>query len=55
VLVIFEIGSYFMPGLAWTVILLFVLPHIAGMTGMHHCTEPLFEVGSHELFARVGL
>jgi hypothetical protein len=27
VLVIFEIGSHFIPRLAWTVILLFVLPH----------------------------
>jgi hypothetical protein len=33
-LVIFETGSHFMPVLAWSVILLFVLPYIAGMTAM---------------------
>jgi hypothetical protein len=32
VLVIFEIGSQFMPRLGWTMILLFVLPCVAGMT-----------------------
>jgi membrane-associated HD superfamily phosphohydrolase len=34
-LVIFEIWSCFVSGLAWTVILLFVLPLVARMTGMH--------------------
>jgi hypothetical protein len=33
------------------VILLFVLLHIAGMTGMCHHTQPLVEMGSCELFA----
>jgi hypothetical protein len=33
------------------VILLFVLPHIAGMTGVHHWAQPLVEMGSRELFA----
>jgi hypothetical protein len=34
-----------MPGIAWTSVLLFVLPCIAGMTGTHHCTQPLVETG----------
>jgi hypothetical protein len=29
-----------------------VLPHVAGITGMYHCVQPLL-VGSHELFAWV--
>jgi hypothetical protein len=33
-LVIFEIESLFMPRLAWTSFLLFVLPHVAGMTSV---------------------
>jgi hypothetical protein len=41
VLVIFEVGSHFMPGLAWTMILLFMLPHVARMTAhtttLSHC------------------
>jgi hypothetical protein len=41
-LVIFEIGSHFMPGPASTAIL-FVLPHKAGMTGMHHHTQPFID------------
>jgi hypothetical protein len=36
VLVIFERESRFMPRLAWTVILLFVLPDIAGITATCH-------------------
>jgi hypothetical protein len=40
----FEIRSHFMPGLAWTVILLFVLPAIAGMTGMYHYTQLLVKM-----------
>jgi hypothetical protein len=44
---IFEIGSHSMPGLAWTVILLFVLP---GMTGAHRSTQPLLGMGSCEFF-----
>jgi hypothetical protein len=37
-----------MPELTWTAILLFVLPCIAGMTGMKHCVQPC-EMGSREL------
>jgi hypothetical protein len=29
---------------------LFVLPHIARMTGMYQCTQPLLENGFPELF-----
>jgi hypothetical protein len=36
-LVIFEIWSSFMPGPAWTAILLFMLPHLAGMASVCHC------------------
>jgi hypothetical protein len=38
--VIFEIGSCFIPGLGWIAILLFVPPHIAGTTGLHHDIQP---------------
>jgi hypothetical protein len=48
-LVILEIGSCFMPRLAWTVILIFMLPHVAGMTGMQNHTQPLIEMGWREL------
>jgi hypothetical protein len=44
-LVMFKIGSYFMPWLAWTSVLLFVFPCMAGMTGMSHCTQLLVEMG----------
>jgi hypothetical protein len=40
---------------SWTVTLLFVLPHIVGMTGTRHCTQPLVGLGSCEVFAQVGL
>jgi hypothetical protein len=35
-LVIFEIVSHFMPWPAWTEMLSFVLPHVAGMTDTCH-------------------
>jgi hypothetical protein len=35
--------------------ILFVLPHIAGMTGMPHHIQPLVEMGSHKCFAGAGL
>jgi hypothetical protein len=54
-LVIFEIGSHFIPGLAWTVIHLLVLPYVAWMIGAFHHAEPFLEMGSHKLFAQVGL
>jgi hypothetical protein len=46
-----EIGSCFLPRLAWTTILLFYSYAITGMTGMRQHTW-LFsiEIGSHELF-----
>jgi hypothetical protein len=46
-----EIGSHFTPMLAWTVILLFVLFTIAGMTAMCHHTLILVEMGS-QIFAQ---
>jgi hypothetical protein len=49
VLVIFEIGSHFIPELACTWLLLFVLHHLAGMLGMCHHTQPLVVMGSHDL------
>jgi hypothetical protein len=42
-----------MPRLAWTMIFLFVLPCVAGMTGVCHCAHSLDEIGSHELLARL--
>jgi hypothetical protein len=42
--VVFEIGSHFVPRLSWTVILLFVLPHIAGMTGTCQRAQPLVKM-----------
>jgi hypothetical protein len=50
-LAIFEIGSHFIPKWAWTVNLLFVLPHVAGVTGTPHHTQPFIEMKSDELFA----
>jgi hypothetical protein len=49
-LAIFEIGSHFMPGWAWTLVLLFELPHIAGMTGAHQHTQPWVEIGVLQTF-----
>jgi ABC-type microcin C transport system permease subunit YejE len=51
VLVILEIQFHFMPRPAWTEILLSVLPCGAGVTGVHHHTQPLVEMGSGRLFA----
>jgi hypothetical protein len=42
---IFEIQSCFMPGLAWKTILLFVLSHISGITGMCHHAQPFTRPG----------
>jgi hypothetical protein len=44
-LVIFKIRSCFTPQLAWTSILLFVLPHIAGVTGTHYSAQSLIYKG----------
>jgi hypothetical protein len=46
-LIIFEIGL--------ALILLFVLPHIAGMIDMNHCTQPMVEMGFCNHFAHYGL
>jgi hypothetical protein len=55
-LVIFEIGSLFLPELAWTIRLLFRLPHIAGMISVHHHTQFLLvKMGSREVFTQAGL
>jgi hypothetical protein len=48
-LVIFEVGSCLC--LAWTTILLFVLPWEGGMTIIHHRTYILIEMGFWELCA----
>jgi hypothetical protein len=45
VLVIFEIELCFMPRLAWTVILLFVLSHVVGMTGTCHHAQSVVAMG----------
>jgi hypothetical protein len=50
---VFEMGSHFMPSLAWTTILLFVLPGVDGIIGMYHGTPPLVEMGSCELLPRL--
>jgi hypothetical protein len=34
-------------------ILLFVLHHVAGMTGVYHQVQLLVEMGSHELLLRL--
>jgi hypothetical protein len=45
-----------LPMLAWTLILLFMLPTVAEITGEHYHTRLFsFEMGSHELFAQDGL
>jgi hypothetical protein len=41
VLVIFETESGFMPRTPWTMSLLFVLFHVAGMTGIYHHTNSI--------------
>jgi hypothetical protein len=45
-----ETGSHFIPRPAWTAVLLFVLPHIAEMTGVSHWTQLLTEMMSCEVF-----
>jgi hypothetical protein len=45
-LIILGMGPSFMPRPAWTTVLLFVLPYITGMRGMHHRTQPLGDVES---------
>jgi hypothetical protein len=45
-LVISEIGSHFVPRSDCTVILLFMIPGVAGMTGACHHIQPLVEMKS---------
>jgi hypothetical protein len=45
-LVISEIGSLFMPRLAWTAVFLFVLSWVAEVTDASHHAQPLIEMGS---------
>jgi hypothetical protein len=40
-----------MPRLAWTTVLLVVLPYISGMTEACHCVQSLVKMGSHKHFA----
>jgi hypothetical protein len=50
-----EIGSHFLPRLAWSKIFSFMFPTIAGITGTHHHAQVLVEMGSFELFSQAGL
>jgi hypothetical protein len=54
-LVIFEIGSHFMPVLTWMAVLLFVLPHLAGLTAAHHRTSHWLRWGFTNVLSRTGL
>jgi hypothetical protein len=40
---------------AWATILLFVFPHVSGMTGVCHHAQVLLDMGSQELFSQAGL
>jgi hypothetical protein len=40
-----RLGLAFFSGMGWILILLFVLPHMAGMTGAPHCAQLLVEMG----------
>jgi hypothetical protein len=53
--VIFEKGFHFLPALARTVIFLFMLVMVFGMTGRHHHTQLFLLSWSLECFARAGL
>jgi hypothetical protein len=39
-----------LPRPAWTMTLLFMLPEVAGMTGISHHVQLICEIGSYELF-----
>jgi hypothetical protein len=54
-LVILEIGSCFLPRPDWTTIQLFMVPIIAGITGVYHQAQLLVERVSHELPALTGI
>jgi hypothetical protein len=56
ILVIFEVGTRFCPELTWIMTLLFMLPIVPRMTGVHHHTQPLLvEIESPKLVAWAGL
>jgi hypothetical protein len=44
-----------MPKPAWTVILLFMLLCVAGMTGAHHQVRPMVEMEVLQIFSRLAL
>jgi hypothetical protein len=44
-----------MSDLAWTVMLLFLLLHIAGMIGTNLHSQPLGKIRSHEVFVQTDL
>jgi hypothetical protein len=50
-LVIFEIGSWNMPGVSLDQDPPICASHIAGIIDKCHYTQPLVEMGSHELFS----
>jgi hypothetical protein len=52
---IFDIRSGFTHRPAFMANLIFVLPLIAGMTGVCHCAQSLVGMEFHELFAWAGL
>jgi hypothetical protein len=54
-LAVFVIESHFMPRLAWTMVLLFVILCIAGVTEVRHNIQPLVEMRSREHFAGASL
>jgi hypothetical protein len=49
-LIICEIGSQFMPRLAWKVIVKCMDPGKVGITSRSHHAQPLIEMGPHEIF-----
>jgi hypothetical protein len=44
-----------MSRLAWTVIILFMLPYVVRITGVSPCVHSLVQMGSHKFFVRAGL
>jgi hypothetical protein len=44
-----------MPGSAWTSVLLFVLPRVAGMTGTCYLTQPLVKMGVSNFLSGLAL
>jgi hypothetical protein len=42
--------THFLGGMAWTLILLLMLPHVAGMSDACHHNQPFVDMGSCEIF-----